>query len=1244
MNRFRKNKKKDTSEASENASTNPFSLKPSKKKNVEEQKPELDLDLSAALPSSDDFRTSLLMPKLSARFSMLREQDDPESKIGKASDDSVLFPRRASRLNLFGHSPGMLADIDEVESNDGSRPSFAAGRSESFAEAGDGGYGTDDDRSTHDSIMSRARRVEGNNLFGGRQKIYRIPTRSPMGSPATNSPVESNKAVYEHDLHLSAFQRFRRQEKDRKDRLGVESAYELTTSEFDDSLSTASSANRTTQSSTASGPPIIPSSATSIDEPRSATQSPALMHNTAALDELRPPSGLSSSNIKPSSVRARRLYGQGLNQNVQNQQNSALHRLENLSRQRAGTPDLAPMNRNFSRSAINLRDRLQKLSTTDHETTSRPSSPPSSTTSPKQATDTENVPKERVSPTVAAFGAPPLSPPSSDTGDGSKLLAAALHPEDHGKATAMGLFNRPATGFDEQQFSRRQMQMYQGRDTPPPQRPSPPNRAMTHEPTTTRSRGMSKSSFRSRAESASSHYSSDVPHVEHSRESSMDIPLSQPNPQSFYAESTTSDSENEREERQERRSRRSYVISSATSLASDYAFSLQQTSTVSKSPVSHGDQLETLPEVRYSDLRDLKPIEEIEISDDTPAIDLNGAITPERPDSPTIHSTGFHLNGIRTHLRTTSDRSSIFPPPSPAFPPQPQEDTSNTETVHETLAEAAYEPVSEVVSEVVSERPSPLNEYQQFIGDSRPISPLEDSVDPVAEPTIQTTADPEPAAEQLTSHRYATPRESVEELANRSSGDSDLSRPVVTTRDFAYGKPKEDGTEPDPLPRPPSPRTLIREQIRGHAEGPSRPSSPMSMSGRETPDTSRRFKPGNAFSLLKSKSSKHNLSNADHMYGLDSSSTPAFHSEDFPTREDIRPPFALGRQTNSSAPQVAPPQVVPERPSVSERPSRSRMPTISREPSRDSSRSRGTSPSAFSMSRDRGNSDASGRSKSRTRFRERERDDLETVEEGTVIAHDNFVIPDNYEPPVPFSLPGSTRPSMEVDPLQFDRSASAASGRHRSTSRSGTPTFHYEKGTPFQYPPMPSPSAIGAPRPSPATPAYSANATPPLDEVNSEDPSPVADASNNLPQRSTGQPALLHKRTVNKKEISEPTFVSTTSNVPTVGLPGGTPPPLPPMNPRRRRGTQTILSAFNRDSRASSATPSVADDQSVFEPSVFPEDEKRPMSRGLLRKTPSESSSLSTGATQEADSHSFPPAPEAPSHPPPPVPANGGMF
>ncbi|KNG85555.1 hypothetical protein ANOM_007057 [Aspergillus nomiae NRRL 13137] len=243
MNRFRKAKKEKTKEDTE-AIENTHNLLTSKlskrsKKDEPEEVPAL--DLSNALPSNDDFRTSLLMPKLSARFSMLREQDDPASIIGKASDDSVLFPKRASRLNLFGHNPNLLTDIDEV-STDGSRPSFNLSR-DSFVSANDG-YGTDDDRSQKESIMSRARRAEGNNLFGGRQKVYKIPAKASSNvSVAADAGQMGGRAVYDHDLSLSAFQRLRLKEKE--ERAAAEEAHQDTSAaESEDALSSISSAKR----------------------------------------------------------------------------------------------------------------------------------------------------------------------------------------------------------------------------------------------------------------------------------------------------------------------------------------------------------------------------------------------------------------------------------------------------------------------------------------------------------------------------------------------------------------------------------------------------------------------------------------------------------------------------------------------------------------------------------------------------------------------------------------------------------------------------------------------------------------------------------------------------------------------------------------------------------------------------------------------------------------------------------------
>ncbi|EON99257.1 hypothetical protein UCRPA7_5237 [Phaeoacremonium minimum UCRPA7] len=195
MNRFRTKKKaKDDSIPSrpslESEQSSLSFFRRGKKSQEEEQKKEI--DLTSALPSSDDFRTSLLMTGLSARFSMLREQDDPNTKIGKASDDSVLFPKRQSRLMDFGYGGG-LADIAEVESIRGAP--FA--RVDSFAS----------DDIAQGSVMNRSKPIEGNNLFGGRQKIYKIPVGGSTGRgvAAGNLLYDLINPISSTKLHCSNF-------------------------------------------------------------------------------------------------------------------------------------------------------------------------------------------------------------------------------------------------------------------------------------------------------------------------------------------------------------------------------------------------------------------------------------------------------------------------------------------------------------------------------------------------------------------------------------------------------------------------------------------------------------------------------------------------------------------------------------------------------------------------------------------------------------------------------------------------------------------------------------------------------------------------------------------------------------------------------------------------------------------------------------------------------------------------------
>lgn len=106
-----------------------------------------------------------------------------------------------------------------------------------------------------------------------------------------------------------------------------------------------------------------------------------------------------------------------------------------------------------------------------------------------------------------------------------------------------------------------------------------------------------------------------------------------------------------------------------------------------------------------------------------------------------------------------------------------------------------------------------------------------------------------------------------------------------------------------------------------------------------------------------------------------------------------------------------------------------------------------------------------------------------------------------------------------------------------------------------------------SPRPPPMASPHSANATSAI--TNGTTPTTRSPLTPHVP---TTRPAnLLRKKTVSKAEISEPTLISSTSNVDTVDLPPGAslkngmdePPPLPPVNPRRRR-TQKLF-GFGRD-------------------------------------------------------------------------------
>ncbi|KAG5301734.1 hypothetical protein I7I48_01846 [Histoplasma ohiense] len=1254
MNRFRTRKKaKEAQSGQDEKEGQPlplFTSKTFKRAKKPQAETTTELDLSSVLPSSDDFRTSLLMPNLSARFSMLREQDDPNSKIGKANDDSVLFPKRASRLNVFGQLSNPLGDIAEVSSLHGSsaRPSFAIGRG-SYA-SGEG-YATDDgDFSPGGSIMSRSRPGEGNNLFGGRQKVYKIPVAST--TPRSGSASEASgagggmggKAVYEDDVTLSAFQKLRAKEKEQQLELELDIQQIRHDTEDEGSLASRPSVNRTSTSNT------------SVDSGQrnsgQGTNSPVTSKSVSVFSPTKP--SPTSTGMERNPTKTRR-YGQGIEINTQ--QSSAISRLENLSRQRAGANDISPINRSASKSSTSLNDKFQHRSPVYASAGFRPTSPPpSASTVIGEAVDSSNKGEPEKPTGNLGFGAsPPLSPPLSESEE-QRSLEAALQPEDRGKATAMGLFNKPATQYDDTKFTQRQLQMYEGRDTPPLRRrtPSPAAPDMEYP---ARSREVSNSTHRPKVDTLVSQYNNPPDEPRHSRERSTANSSRRPSPSPSKPNNGTFLSGDNGSE-DEREPALNTMLSAVQSLENIHpAFrSRSNSGDSSRSSLNKGSHTGT-PELRYSETHDLNTIEENEGSEE---------IVGEAPDSPTLGPSGLGLSGlVRTHLRQDSDNS-IYQPPSlevskikdiarelnPAV--KAARDSDHATSVHSNPWEYddLYKPISPTsdkeptVQAGQADFSSMSMRAKQILGQATALRTQSQAQAP--SPVNPQDISGIPPSNKM---RDQSPRDPI----NRTAPWQEERKPGHQRCGSSETQNEREELANELAER----RRKVREKLRSVAESESRSSSPSS--GYRFPDYA--SKHGNAFAMLKNKAGRNPVpgrtdapqSKAMKMLGMDNSlnsSSPMLATND-PWLEDEERTFRnRGRESRSGSPHFG-----PRNHNRPWQPQASTMGRVSNDGSRESFTGEPSPSSHRSSGRTRSGSDVSGRSKSQPRYH----DDLGPVGEHT-IGHSEVQGEESKPSKASVPISFSSRPSEEVsDPRSSERSASVASGRFRSNSRSAAQGY-YEPN-----PPLPTqthqPDFTGnAPRPSPMTP-YSANATPPLYEtspVHSSNQTPILLPPMNISSQRNQGLGSSHKRVIDKSKISEPTFVSSTSNVPTVGLPpgaslsNGSTPPIPPMNPRRRRQTttQTLINAFKGSDRhdqpaiPSSNPTSPMDEQKHHNfhhqnhQSVFSDEEKRPRPRQKLRKISSEGGNLNAKARQQLLNNSSPALPQVPKK----VPMEGGMF
>ncbi len=1296
MNRFRTKKRaKETVEGGGRSSSDPdgstfpsFSSKSIRrgKKAQAELRPEL--DLSTALPSSDNFRTSLLMPNLSARFSMLREQDDPTSKIGKANDDSVLFPKRASRLNLFSH-PG-LSDIAETAPFDSIRRPFASERADSYHSSE--GYGTDDDSSHSGSVMGRPKHREGNNLFGGRQKIYKIPVGGSalaknLGSTSVDAAHGSGgrmggRALYDDDVSTASF---RNLEKKGSEVYGRPAEGELVRKVEDDAPTDDRSAspppagynrNRETSSSTASAPSNIRTStaATSITSQSVVSLPGASGYSTSS----PPPSQHSPTNpagpVGPerAPTRSRRLYGQGLDQQMHDRQNSALHKLDSLQQRQPVA--VTPQHLLQSQSAFNLRDHYQRAGSPyalpgNHEVSPPPPSVPAS---PSKAAFgiVDNGP---VSPPADRF---PISrgPASTESDEGS-VFSSAVQPNDRGKATALGAFNKPSMPYDEQQYSRRQFQLQQARDLSPVERISSPatEDERHHAP---RGRDGSDASSQSRSV-ASSRYrdgSRSSPTTYHAREivaaaeEHPNVDLEPTSNGTFFAQSSESDDRSESGSETEE-------DQPVTKFQPQNPFKVEEKSQpdqVEYDADQHPAYNPYSPQPLYKDFT----------QEDSPGRSSTASRMHARneslqgkalsdiidADSPTL-GPASGLNGlVRAHLRNDSGQSSIYAAPSPVLGPRPTPGRSSSEPVASTLVPSGLvqdvhdSAVGDAYNGDTSDR-SDLSldirdeswELDKHIDDSSGQShPIPAQPEATAAPPLSLRA--KQILDQAAALRDRE-RLRVQQAANegasahgeaRTQQETEPERSWQGLHESRHQRTESTETEKerqDFATELSNRRKRVQEKLKDFAEDEGNSGSPTSGRGSAIHSPT---KYANAFGPSKSSPNKGSMAGrqdssikAMKMLGISGSSASDPHQRDHSQEEEQRMRRDPGmRPTGRSVPASSRTDYHNGPPPVQG----FRQRQASDEGYKGSPH-RGPSPPSASTSQDQLNSARLGEHSRRGNGKNQDNIDI-----GNAVGARGF----SNAPYGETSRFGNTSnyqrrsPDAPEDQNTRTRSPSAVSGRGLSSTHA-TATHPFGSKSPLSLQTHNQPSTEFEQRPYHGT--LNASSRRPTIDGNSPTMSvPIPSAmppSNGF--HTSGRIPNNRKKSVSKSQISDPTFLSGTSSVNTRDLPitegvgprGDAPsrglvPPLPPINPRRKTAQQTIASVFGRSETSPTSRTGEPTEQghSVVSNRKV---EARPHVRQRLRKSSSEGGNLGVRARQHALMSPSPTVPQGSQR-------NGDMF
>jgi hypothetical protein len=1290
MNRFRTKKKAKEAESLVRASTDSDApsmpaIKSSKtfrrgKKN-QEPEPKPEIDLATALPSSDDFRTSLLMSGLSARFSMLREQDDPKSKIGKASDDSVLFPKRQSRLNDFGFQSHGLSDIAEVSSINGSiRPPFAFGRADSYHTTD--GYATDDDSTHTGSIMNRAKPGEGNNLFGGRQKIYKIPVNASGSSKSLadgGGGGMGGRALYENDVSQSAFQRLREREREQERQEREER--EAQSSRPSSPPPSGYNRNRETSSTTSSAGPSntrTSTAATSFTSQRTPSLSGAHTPVTPGVPVSSTP------GLERSATKGRRLYETGLDQHLHEQQFSAMSRIDTLTRQRTLGAQTPPLGLSPTGNPGERWDRHQIAGKASMPNLRAASPPP---TGAAMGTFDFAARQNNVAETKP-FGmtSPPLSPPMSEHDD---PIVLALQPNDRGKATALGAFSKPVQPYDENKYSQRQLQMQQGRETPPLRKNSPPRAfAPRQQQQMNRTRADSNATFASgssRSNSSAQRHFLPQDRMPDTLETEAPIPENESMGAGTFLSSPDGSSQGSLHDVMQEPSKPK-VIPRPLDLYARYR--QEQPVNLERPPESDHPANRKQPSAQLPNGMNGSSTQ-LSTSNLQPSSSSNPPA-----DSPTLGPAAGLSGMVRQHLRTDSNSSSIYGgvpsagitsrfPIDPAEPlPQNEYTTKNNPWESDEWDHDYYRD-------------------NNFGHDGVSDMIRTDEVLPTAlsarSPNIEGTG----------------------QAPRKPSWEREME--IHHTRDGSSETQKERQDFKNELA---SRRRRVQENLKSFVET-ERSVSPMPVS-----DWSKEGNPikNNALGLLKTKSSRGSLisktkepgqTKAMKMLGIgnatmNSATSPSKQSfEENPWHQEeeemlsivAKPPttppqtrafrqarrdaqrdrekqIAMRHQQNQQRIAAETRESDWSNPRVENQP-RYRAPSGDRVPlnirteppnhnrerrqhpppvthslhtgsGRDSKDSVGTTRSGSRppSSRDRSGSDTSGgRSKSRNG---RYRDDLaKAMAEGTSSSSQGYY-EDLEVPSARFAPKSPGTPGMGFSQSPIPSPMIGSNGRSRSNSNLVAAGYFDGQKSPMMLQTGGEAAEIGlTPRPSPTAP-FVVNPTPALIQ-----PSPAGSGANTPTGQgfqNQGRIPTNRKRSINKSDISEPRFISSTSRVTTVNLPPGSSlqngaevyaPPIPPVNPRRRQTRAIFGTLMGKKDEYDEIHSMPSATQSTEEMSTFSADESemKPKNRQKLRKSSSEGGNLNARAKQAALAA---PSPAVPAFPPgsgsPPRLAEGGMF